>query len=107
MSKRKESPKIKPPTTNVLDALSGMQKEETAKPSKTTDKARKEDRATYYIGPALKERVREISVSWGVPASQVARYFLEFALDAFEAGQVPDPPLSPSDSPAYMNNIDF
>ncbi|MCA9922878.1 MAG: hypothetical protein KC419_17400 [Anaerolineales bacterium] len=101
MSKRKETPAV-----NSLLGLSKPEKRPSNKPQKA-DKSRTEDRATYYIGPALKEQIREISVSWGVPASQVARYFLEFALDAFEAGRVPDPPLSPSDSPAYRNNIDF
>lgn len=102
MSKRKESPKL-----DVLGELSGLAQEETAAPKKQKSSNRKSDRVTYYLDEPIREYVRQLSVKWGVPASQAAKWFLMFAIDAYENGRIPDPPLTPSESPAYRNNIDF
>jgi hypothetical protein len=78
---------------------------ETAPKKATSD--RKDERATYYIDPAVRERVRALSVAWGVSQSQAAWYLLLYGLAAHDGGDLPDPPLTPSSSPAYRHNIEF
>ncbi len=108
MSKRKDTPKIELPST--IDDLSGLApKQPTDQPgTKKKEAASKRKKMTgYYIGDEVKEEVRKISVQWGVSASQVAKYLLVFGIKAFKAETLPPPTLSPSDSPAYRNNIQF
>jgi hypothetical protein len=82
-------------------------------PPDTSDQARpaanqrKDEKVSYYIDPAVRERVRQLSAAWGCSQSQAAWYLLHHALAHLDQGQIPDPPLTPSSSPAYRHNIDF
>jgi hypothetical protein len=106
MSKRKETP-------DIMSQLQGLGKatpapEEQPEPlKKKTPQSRLAGRATYDIGPELKEIIRDEAVRLGVPASQLARYLLLYAWDDYVNGRTPSPTLLPSDSPAYRNVIDF
>lgn len=64
-------------------------------------------RATYDIGPELKEVIKQESVRLGIPASMLAKYLLLYAWDFYQHGEIPPPTLLPSNSPAYRNIIDF
>lgn len=75
--------------------------------SKRADKDKKRDRVTYYLDEPVREYIRQLSIEWGVPASQVAKYFLIHAIDAHKSGSIAPPSLVPSDSPAYRNVINF
>jgi hypothetical protein len=78
-----------------------------AEPPAPKKDPRRDERATYYIDPAVRDRVKQLSVTWGVSQSQVAWYLLQSALAIRDQGELPDPPLIPSPSPAYRHNIDF
>ena len=102
MSKRKKTP-------DVMGQLQGLgkQPEEEEKHPKSPSEARLKGRATYDIGPELKEAIRQESVRLGVPMSMLARYLLLFAWDDYVNDRIPSPPLLDSDSPAYRHVIDF
>lgn len=74
---------------------------------RSPSKKRLAARATYDIGPELKEAIKQESVRLGVSASQLAKYILLYGWDDYVNGRIPAPPLSDSPSPAYRHNIDF
>ena len=114
MSKRKQTPDImnqlqglaKPAASVPATPEPATPEPPPARPKKTT-KERLAGRATYDIGPELKEVIRAESVRLGVPASQLARYLLLIAWDDYANGRIHPPTLLPSDSPAYQYIIDF
>ncbi len=81
--------------------------EEPTKPKKITSKERLQARVTYDIGAELKAIMKQDSIDLGVSASQLARYFLMYAIEDYRNGVLAPPPLKPSHSPAYRHNIDF
>ena len=123
MSKRKEIP-------DVMSRLQGLggppsppaaEEEETAppetterrpptprrKPKRRTPRSRLAGRATYDIGPELKEYIRQESIDLGIPASQLAKYLLYYATDLYADGRIPEPPLERSESPRFRHTVDF
>lgn len=123
MSKRKSIPDVMselqglgtsdislPPPTTERPALTPPATRPPLSPArskKRTPKSRLIGRATYDIGKDLKEAIWDESVNLGVPASQLAKYLLLYAWDFYTQGEIPAPPLLPSDSPKFRANIDF
>lgn len=119
MSKRKGTPSLVNKLSGLTYDPDEQEVKEVAPPKRAREsKGEKEKpkeeprvdlrgRATYQIGIELKESIKEESVRLGVPASQFAKYLLLFAWDDYLNGRIPPPTLLESDSPAYMNNIDF
>ena len=127
MSKRKQIP-------DVMSALQGLapQREETRpalpqreEPAETTapqrantttaprrrkrqtPKSRLIKRATYEIGPELKNVIHEEAMRLGVSDSQLAKYLLWYAWDLYVDEKIPLPELTDSSSPKYRHNIYF
>jgi hypothetical protein len=84
---------------------SGSRRRSSAK--RRTPKSRLKGRATYDIGPELKEAIRQESIDLGVPASQLAKYLLLYAWDFYVNQEIPEPPLRRSESPRFRNVIDL
>ena len=53
----------------------------------TTPPERLKARATYDIGPELKEVIKQESIHLGVPASMLAKYLLLYAWDFYQHGE--------------------
>ncbi|MCI0649938.1 MAG: hypothetical protein L0346_34350 [Chloroflexi bacterium] len=65
-------------------------------------------RATYDITPELKTAVERRATRLGIPASQLAMFFLCDALERYDAGEIdPEPYLEESTSPKFRNNLAF
>lgn len=131
MSKRKQIPNVMselqglgatppPPLATISEpveeesssrpSLAPPTERQTTRPrrSKTrTPKSRLVGRATYDIGKELKEAIHQESIDLGVPASQLAKYLLLYAWDYYVNEDIPQPPMSRSDSPKFRNRIDF
>ncbi len=103
----------------VADLLQGMEKKqaESQLPRKQREKlarerakiqSRREQRATYDLPPALRERIRQMAEAERLPASQLVTLALARFLQAFDSGQID---LSiykqPSASPRYDWNLVF
>ena len=101
----KKRAKISP--TNLFDKTEQQVSSEPSDQVRPTANQRTDEKASYYIDPAVRARVKALSGIWGVSQSQAAWYLLDYALDQFDQGNLPDPPLVPSISPAYRHNIDF
>ncbi len=68
--------------------------------------SRKEQRVTYDLPPALRQRVKELSESERVPASQVVTLALMQFLEKYDAGKVDlGTYKQPSRSPRYDWNL--
>lgn len=103
----------------VADLLQGMEKKqaEAQLPRKQREKkarerakiqARRDQRATYDLPPALRERIRQLAESERLPASQLVTLALARFLQAFDAGHVDLAPYKqPSASPRYDWNLVF
>lgn len=103
----------------VADLLQGMEKKqaESQLPRKQREKlarerakiqSRREQRATYDLPPALRERIRLLAEAERLPASQLVTLALARFLQAFDAGQIDlSPYKQPSASPRYDWNLVF
>jgi hypothetical protein len=70
--------------------------------------ARREQRATYDLPPVVREELRELAESLGVPASQLATLALARFLADYRSGNIPlDDFKQPSRSPRYDWNLVF
>ena len=103
----------------VADLLAGMEQRqaEAMLPRKEREKkarerakiqARREQRATYDLPPALRERYKELSDSLRLPASQLVTLALARFLRDLEQGRVDLSAYKrPSRSPRYDWNLEF
>lgn len=103
----------------VADLLSGMEKKQTESqlPRKERERlarerskiqARREQRATYDLPPALRESVRQLSEDLKIPASQLvtlalARFLQDYENESVDLGKY----KQPSHSPRYDWNLVF
>lgn len=103
----------------VADLLQGMEKKqaESQLPRRQREKlarerakiqARRDQRATYDLPPALRERIRLLAEDERLPASQLVTLALARFVQAFDSGEI-DLSLykQPSASPRYDWNLVF
>jgi hypothetical protein len=103
----------------VADLLSGLEdrQQEARLPRREREKkarerakikARREQRTTYDLPPAIRQRIKEMGEEHRLPASQLVTLALFRFLQAVGAGQV-DPGMfkQPSHSPRYDWNLVF
>jgi hypothetical protein len=103
----------------VADLLSGMEQRqaESALPRKEREKkarerakiqARRDQRVTYDLPPSIRERIKDISESQRVPASQIVTLALARFLKAYDVGEIDIGQYKhPSRSPRYDWNLLF
>lgn len=111
LAPKREEPRPTPPqreTSPILPTPARPNQNVPARKRKrSTPKSRLIRRATYEIGPELKEVIHDEAVRLGVSDSQFARYLLLFAWDFYLDKSIPEPVLSESSSPRYRHNIEF
>ena len=103
----------------VADLLSGLEdrQQEARLPRREREKkarerakikARREQRTTYDLPPAIRQRIKQMGEEQRLPASQLVTLALFRFLQQVEAGQV-DPGMfkQPSNSPRYDWNLVF
>lgn len=103
----------------VADLLEGMEKKqaELQLPRRQREKlarerakiqARRDQRATYDLPPALRERIKDLAEAERLPASQLVTLALARFVQAFDSGQIDLSPFKqPSASPRYDWNLVF
>lgn len=70
--------------------------------------ARREQRATYDLPPAIRQRIKMLAEQERIPASQMVTLALLQFLENYDAGRVDLAPLKqPSRSPRYDWNLDL
>ena len=108
--KREETRPTLPQRDEPSEAASSSRANTTTAPrrgKRKTPKSRLIKRATYEIGPELKNVIHEEAVRLGVPDSQLAKYLLLYAWDLYVDEKIPLPELTESSSPKYRHNIYF
>jgi hypothetical protein len=71
-------------------------------------RARRDQRVTYDLSPALRKRIKELAEEQCLPASQVATLALLLFLKSYDQGEIPlGRYKQPSRSPRYDWNLKF
>ncbi len=115
MSKRKGTPDI----GSILSGQTESKPSEQQKRPLTKEEQKKETerqkikrrvphRATYDLPPGMKKEISDIAKELGTPASQVATFFLTYALNRFRDGELDIKEyLEPSTSLRWDHNIRY
>ena len=98
--------KVDPALFGETDVFASTEPDERQEQERRRQRRRLVRRATYDITPELKKAIARRATRLGIPASQLAMFFLVDALGRYDAGAIdPHPFLVESDSPRFRNNL--